>query len=51
MAVDKNNWLRELLFDDDYADLFFKWQDGTKIPAHKIIVFKKAAYFKSGYES
>ena len=36
----------DLLFDEEYADVFFKWEDGTMIPAHKNIVFKRAAYFK-----
>jgi len=36
-----------LLFDNEYADLFFKWEDGTKLAAHKNIVFKRAAYFKT----
>ena len=36
----------ELLFEEEHADLFFKWEDGTKIPAHKNIVFVRAAYFR-----
>ena len=36
----------DLLFDEEYADVFFKWEDGTMIPAHKNIVFKRTDYFK-----
>ena len=36
----------KLLFDDKHADLFFVWNDGTNIPAHKNIVFAAAPYFE-----
>ena len=36
----------ELLFDEEYANLFFEWEDGTRIPAHRAIVLKRAEYFK-----
>ena len=38
--------IEKLLFDEEHADLFFAWNDGTKIPAHKNIVFSAAPYFK-----
>ena len=42
----RNKDFDEDLFDEEYADIFFKWEDGTIIPAHKIIVFKRAPYLK-----
>ena len=38
--------IEKLLFDEKHADLFFVWNDGTKIPAHKAIVFQAAPYFE-----
>jgi len=38
--------LQNLLFKEKYADLYFKWEDGTRIPAHKAIVFSQADYFE-----
>ena len=38
--------IEKLLFDEEDADLFFVWNDGTKIPAHRAIVFRAAPYFK-----
>ena len=45
----RSNTITEIensLFDEEHADLLFVWEDGTKIPAHKLIVFKKCPYFK-----
>ena len=36
----------KLLFDEKYADSYFIWNDGTKVPAHKAIVFSAAPYFE-----
>ena len=38
--------VEQLLFSEEYADLHFEFEDGTRIPAHKNIVFKRAPYFK-----
>ena len=38
--------LQKMLFDEENADLFFGWEDGTKISAHKNIVSPVAPYFK-----
>ena len=35
-----------MLFNEKYADLLFLWEDGTRIPAHKCIVFEKCPYFE-----
>ena len=36
----------EFLFGEEHPDLFFEWEDGTRIPAHRAIVLKRAEYFK-----
>ena len=41
-----NRRVPELLFYEKNADLFFKWEDGTKIPAHTFVVFRKVEFFK-----
>ena len=46
MSVDMKFDISKLLFDEEHANLFFVWNDGTKIPAHKSIVFSAAPYFK-----
>ena len=38
--------LKKLLVDEEYVNLHFVWEDGTKISAHQNIVFKNAPYFK-----
>ena len=46
MNEDSFHPVPDLLFDEEYADVFFEWENGTAIPAHKNIVFKRSAYFK-----
>ena len=46
MNYNPGETLKNLLFNEEFADLFFVWKDGTKISAHKNIVYPVAPYFK-----
>jgi len=37
---------KKLLFNEKYADMFFVWDDGNKIPTHRNIVLTAAPYFE-----
>ena len=37
--------MEQLLLDEEFADMALVLEDGTKILAHKCIVFKRASYF------
>jgi hypothetical protein len=41
------NLMKKLLFNEQFADLYFVFDDGTRLPAHKNIVFTAAPYFES----
>ena len=44
--ADTKAMLENMLFNEENADLLFVWEDGTYIPAHTNIVFRKCPYFK-----
>ena len=46
MSVPPSPRPRELLLNEKYADIYFKWEDGTKIPAHTPAVFGKTKFFE-----
>ena len=38
--------VKTMLFSEDYSDLVFAFEDGTRINAHQFVVFKRSQYFK-----
>ena len=55
--IQMRSQLENMLFNEDHADIWFFFEDGTKIPAHKSVVFPMCPYFKyaklfyeSGYD-
>ena len=38
--------VNRVLFSEEYSDLVFAFEDGTRINAHQMVVFQRSEYFK-----
>ena len=41
-----NHIVKSLLFNQDYSNLYFIFDDGTRIPGHKNIIYTRSEYFR-----
>ena len=44
--VNTRKHLTNMLYNEKYADLYFAWEDGTRIAGHKSIIYEQCPYFE-----